>query len=107
MRSSRLSIIIGRAAALDYTREVMDLNPLEDRWKAFGWDVRAVDGHDRKKLGWLLSELAREQGRPHVVLAKTVFGKGVSFMENQIKWHYLPLSEADRNQALQELEANL
>jgi len=92
--------------ALGYTHEVLDLNPLENRWKAFGWDVHTVDGHDRNKLGSLLHKLEGEQGLPHVVLAKTVFGKGVSFMEGAIKWHYLPLSEAELSQALQEIEAN-
>jgi len=90
--------------ALGYTREVVDLHPLEDRWKAFGWDACTVDGHNRDELRSVLSLLGREQGPPRVVLAKTIFGRGVSFMQNQIKWHYLPLSEQEHDQAVQELE---
>jgi transketolase len=91
--------------ALDYTNRVLDLDPLEDRWRAFGWDTHVVDGHNPDELASVMLELDTRPGPPHVVLAKTVSGKGVSFMQNQIQWHYLPLSREQRAQALWELEA--
>jgi transketolase len=91
--------------ALGYTRDVLHLANLSERWAAFGWDVHTVDGHDPAALVQLLNSLSTVDGRPHVLLANTVFGKGVSFMENRIEWHYLPLSDTDYALALEELAA--
>lgn len=90
--------------AFGYTKDVLDLSPMNERWKAFGWDVHVVDGHDKESLSRLLLALPGN-GRPHVVIAQTVFGKGVSFMERQIKWHYSPLSDDEYEQAMNELGA--
>jgi len=89
--------------ALGYTREVMDLSPMAGRWRSFGWDVHEADGHDAPALTRLLAGLEPGDGPPHVVIARTVSGKGVSFMEGQIKWHYWPLSDAEYEQALREI----
>ena len=78
---------------------------LSERWAAFGWDVHTVDGHDPVALVQLLNSLSTVDGEPHMLLANTVFGKGVSFMENRIEWHYLPLSDTDYARALEELAA--
>jgi len=91
--------------ALGYTRDVLQLANLSERWAAFGWDVHTVDGHDPSALMQLLNDLPTVDGEPHMLLANTVFGKGVSFMENRIEWHYLPLSDADYARALEELAA--
>ena len=91
--------------ALGYTRDVLDLDPLAARWGAFGWDVHEVDGHDVDTLSTTLTDLRRADGPPHVLLAATTFGKGVSYMESQIKWHYWPMSDEEYAGALQELEA--
>jgi transketolase len=92
--------------ALGYTKDVLSLNPLEQRWRAFGWDVHVVDGHD---IGTLVATVrtAAESGdpRPHVLIANTVFGRGVSFMERQIKWHYSPMSDEEYALALAETSA--
>jgi transketolase len=90
--------------ALGYTREVLDLTPLSRRWEAFGWDVHEVDGHDVDALTRTLADLADTAPMPHVLLARTTFGKGVSYMENKIAWHYLPMSDEQYAQALSELE---
>jgi transketolase len=91
--------------ALGYTRDVMDPGPpARERWAAFGWDVREVDGHDPDGIARLIGELDLASGPPHVLLAQTVFGRGVSFMESQIKWHYLPLEAETHRQAVEELE---
>lgn len=91
--------------ALGYTREVMDLSPMVERWRAFGWDAREADGHDATGLQNTIAELDTAEGRPHVLVARTTFGKGVSYMEGQVKWHYWPMSEDEYRQALRELEA--
>lgn len=89
--------------AFGYTRDVIDLAPMEQRWQAFGWDVHTVDGHDIERMSGIINSLDTKSGAPHVLIAHTTFGKGVSFMENQIKWHYSPLSDLEFQQAMQEL----
>lgn len=91
--------------ALGYTRDVISLDPLLDRWKAFGWDAREVDGHDVAGLARSLDGLDTRTGPPHVVIARTVFGHGVSFMESEIKWHYLPMSQPEYEAAMAQIEA--
>ncbi len=95
--------------ALGYTREVLDPGPpARERWAAFGWDVHEVDGHDPDGIAALIGTLDTAPGasaRPHVLLATTVFGRGVSFMESRIEWHYLPLDAGLHRQAVAELEA--
>lgn len=90
--------------ALGYTEEVLSLSPLAARWRAFGWDVHEVDGHDAAVLTETVSRLDTSAGPPHALIARTVFGKGVSYMEGQIKWHYWPMSDAEYHQALQQIE---
>jgi transketolase len=89
--------------ALGYTRDVMDLSPLAARWQAAGWDVTEVDGHDVDALGASLDAPDTTDGPPHVVLAHTTFGRGVSFMENKIEWHYWPMSDEQYEQARREV----
>ena len=89
--------------ALGHTRQVLDLSPLGARWRAFGWDVHEVDGHDQDAIARTLESLPAGANAPHVVIARTVFGKGVSYMESQIKWHYWPMSDAEYAQALSEV----
>jgi transketolase len=90
--------------ALGYTKDVLDLSPVADRWRQFGWSVDEVDGHD---LDQLKVSLAGEEGPnapPRIVIARTTFGKGVSYMESHIEWHYLPLSDEHYAQAVAELD---
>lgn len=89
--------------ATGYTKEVLDLNPLNEKFKAFGWDTHIVNGHDVELIADTADNLDLKNGRPHVIIAKTVFGKGVSFMENKIKWHYWPMSDAEYKSALREI----
>lgn len=79
--------------ALGYTSDVLDLSPLAERWAAFGWDVREVDGHDPERVAAEIRDLDTRQGPPHVLIARTTFGRGVSYMENQIHWHYWTMSD--------------
>lgn len=89
--------------ALDYTRDVLDLAPLSARWDAFGWDVHEVDGHDVDALIDTMETLPAGDDRPHVLLARTTFGRGVSYMEGAIAWHYLPMSDEQYASAISEL----
>lgn len=104
-RLSNLTAIVDMNGqqAMGYTRDVLDLSPLENKWRAFGWDVRSADGHDHAALESALSELDRGDA-PHVVIATTTFGKGVSFMENELSWHYWPMTEDQFLAAIAELE---
>jgi transketolase len=88
--------------ALGYTADVLDLSEMATAWRAFGWDVREVDGHDVEAIAALLGELEGAE-RPTLLAARTTFGKGVSFMESSIEWHYWPLSEEQYRQAIEEL----
>lgn len=89
--------------ALGYTRDVLDLSPLAERWRAFGWDVHEIDGHDGDAIAGTIERLDTRQGAPHVLVARTVFGHGVSYMQSQIRWHYWPMSEDEYRQALREV----
>jgi transketolase len=90
--------------ALGHTDEVLDLEPLDERWAGFGWDVHTVDGNDPDAIAELLEGLDYESGPPHAVIARTTFGSGVSYMEGQIHWHYWPMDEEQYAQALSELD---
>jgi transketolase len=89
--------------AFGHTRDVLNMSNMADRWRAFEWDVHEVDGHDRGQLRDVMGGLDFTSGPPHVLVARTTFGKGVSFMESVIKWHYSPLSDDEYNQSLREL----
>lgn len=83
------------------TEETSGLDPLDRKYEAFGWEVTIVDGHD---IGALLRVLGAAPGdRPRCIIANTVKGKGVSFMENQAKWHHGVPNDAQYAQAMQEL----
>ncbi len=89
--------------AFGYTKDVIDLHPLAQRWQAFGWDVHDVDGHDVQAISDCINHLDFVTGGPHVLIANTIFGKGVSYMESQIKWHYWPMSDDEYKQAIKEI----
>lgn len=84
--------------------EVMELAPLVDKWRAFRWAVREIDGHDYAQIESALSIVPFESGKPSVIIAHTIKGKGVSFMENQLEWHYRSPNAEQLAQALVELE---
>lgn len=91
---------LNKQQAFGYTKDVIDIPRMKEVWQSFGWDVNEVDGHNVEQMSNIISGFNSSEGRPHVLLANTVFGKGVSFMEGQIKWHYSPLSEQELAQAL-------
>jgi transketolase len=86
------------------TRDVMSNEPIDDKFRAFGWAVKVVNGHDYAALTEALSKPA-EAGKPTCIIANTTKGKGVSFMEDVAKWHHGVPSEVELKQALAELDA--
>jgi transketolase len=89
--------------SLGTVKEVMDLDPFAEKWRSFRWAVREIDGHDVDAIKIALDEVPFEAGRPSCIIAHTVKGKGVSFMEDKLLWHYrAPLGD-DRETAMREL----
>jgi transketolase len=87
----------------DRVENTMTIEPLAEKFRAFGFDVRLADGHSAEGLAVLLESLDYEGGRPHAVIARTVKGKGVSFMENLPEWHHRIPTEDECRAALKEL----
>jgi len=78
-----------RQCVTDFTEDCLSLEPLIDKWRAFNWDVRVVDGHSHEDLFTSLGDFrTRLDSRPLVIIAKTIKGKGVSFMEGKLVWHH-------------------
>lgn len=89
--------------AFGKTKDVLDLGTLRTKWKAFGWEVHTVNGHSIPALVATFSRLPFVKGHPSVIIARTISGKGVSFMEKKVSWHYLPLDEKLYRRALAQI----
>jgi len=85
--------------------DILDLEPLGDKFRAFRWAVREVDGHNLSELLSVFTSIPFEPGKPNVVIAHTVKGRGVSFMEDDLAWHYRPPNAEQVQAALNELES--
>jgi len=85
------------------TEETAGLDPLDDKWRAFGWHVEMVDGHDYGQLYKVLSASPRGRGKPLCVIANTIKGKGVSFMHDNVSWHHGVPNKEQYEQAMREL----
>jgi transketolase len=98
-------------AIIDYNRiqsfgrvdDVLALEPLADKWRAWGWQVSDVDGHDHSALLEAIGDERIPLGQPRVIIANTTKGKGVSFMEDRLEWHYRSPNHKQLEQALTEL----
>ncbi len=84
-------------------REVMSVEPVADKWKAFGWVVQIIDGHDLSQIINAVEKAKEVKGRPQMIIAETVKGKGVSFMENNVDWHGKAPNPQETEKALAEL----
>lgn len=99
-------------AVVDYNKlqslasvaSTLGLEPFADKWRSFGWSVREVDGHSHEDVLATLGRLPFETDRPNCVIAHTVKGKGVSFMENSVLWHYRTARDEEYEAARRELE---
>lgn len=87
--------------------DVMDIGLINDKFKAFGWNVIEIDGHDFDQIFAALDMFKETVGKPTMIIAKTVKGKGVSFMENLAKWHGSAPNEEQYNEAMKELEVEV
>src|SRR5579862_1831579 len=88
------------------TYEVLDLDPLADKWRAFGFAVKEVDGHNVSELRVALRQTPFESGRPSIIICHTIKGKGVSFVENNLNWHHkTKITDEEARSLLGELEA--
>jgi transketolase len=90
--------------SLARVEDTLALEPFADKWRAFGWSVREINGHDLAEIEDALSSVPWQAGRPSCVIAHTVKGKGVSFMEDSVLWHYRPPNKEELERALAELE---
>lgn len=102
----RLIVIVDRNTLqlADRTEKIMPLEPLADKWRAFGFDVRECGGHDPAALIDTIAGLDLAGKKPHVIIARTVKGKGVSFIEDQPSWHHKIPVGRQVEQAIEELE---
>ena len=90
--------------ATDADERIMPLEPLADKWKSFGWEVIEVDGHDFRKLLAAYHKAKATKGKPVVIIADTIKGKGVDFMENNVAWHHKAITQDQVELALQQIE---
>lgn len=89
------------------TKDVMSTDPVDEKFKAFGWHVISIDAHDYNQIRSALAEARATKGQPTMVIAKSIKGKGVSFMENKAEWHGTAPKQEDYEQAMKELNAVL
>jgi transketolase len=103
-----LVIVDNNGVQLDGTlEEIMPMGDIAAKWRAFGWNVIGIDGHRVEEISDAVDQAKTVKGQPTVIIAKTVKGKGVSFMEGQSAWHGKPIGNDDYVQAMKELEVTL
>ena len=85
------------------TEETMPIEPLADKWRAFNWEVHEVDGHDLAAMVDLFDSLPAEGNKPHMIIADTIKGKGIEWMENSRVWHLGFLAGADAQRAITDI----
>src|SRR3954470_1196089 len=85
--------------------DVLELEPFADKWRAFGWRVLEIDGHNLQVIEQAFETALEKSGRPTVIIAHTIKGRGVSFMENKLEWHYKSPSAQQLTAALAEIDA--
>ncbi|KAF6245761.1 transketolase [Nitrosopumilus sp. b2] len=101
---NNLTVIVdyNKIQSFGRVEEVMSLEPFGEKWKSFNWDVHEVDGHDFEQL---ITSLESESSKPKVIIANTIKGKGVSFMEDKLEWHYKSPNPEQYDEAVKELES--
>jgi len=90
--------------AFGRNKEVINLEPFNNKWRSFGWETEEIDGHNLSKIIQTLQKVPFKETKPSVVIAHTIKGKGVSFMENQLAWHYKSPNQQELELAMEELD---
>jgi len=105
-RLNNLVVIIdyNKLQAFGRVKNVIDLEPFYSKWESFGWAVKEVDGHNHKELLKVINSIPLKKDRPTTIITHTIAGKGVSFLENKLEWHYLNLTEEQYRKAIEELD---
>lgn len=108
-RLDNLAVIVdyNKIQSFGRVKDVMDLEPFAKKWESFRWSVKEADGHDTAALEKALSAIPFRKGHPSVLIAHTIKGKGVSFMEDTIDWHYKNPTDELLEQAIKEVNASL
>lgn len=88
-----------------FTKDILNVEPLVQKWQSFGWHVQRIDGSDVEQILKAVSTAKSIQGKPHVIIADTIKGKGFDFMELQVEWHSKGLTEEEYRSALRQLAA--
>lgn len=83
--------------------DIMNIEPVDEKFKAFGWHVISIDGHDFEEIFNAIDEAKKVEGKPTIIIAKTIKGKGVSYMEDQVGWHGKAPSKEEAEKAMEEL----
>jgi transketolase len=91
--------------AFGRTNEVVNLEPFAEKWRSFGWSVKEIDGHDFRQLIPTFEKIPFKKSSPCLIIAHTVKGKGISFMEDKLEWHYKSPNEVELGMALKELDS--
>lgn len=84
--------------------EIMSISPIDEKFKSFGWNVVTIDGHCFEEISKAIDDAKATKGKPTIIICKTVKGKGVSFMENNVNWHGSAPNKEETEKALAELE---
>ena len=103
---NNLTVIIdfNKWQATGRSRDIFALEPLREKWKAFGWNTEEINGHNFKELSNALKNSKKEVKKPTAIIAHTIKGKGVSFMEDDNNWHYRTPNEVEFKEAINELK---
>lgn len=94
-----------KISALGFVKDSVDLDPLAQRWSAFGWDAQEIDGHDFPKIAKAFDRITFNSQKPSVIIANTIKGKGVARMENNILWHYRSPDDQEYEIIMKELDS--
>lgn len=108
-RLDNLTVIIdyNKLQAMDRLDKIINLEPLVDKWKAFGWEIREIDGHNISILEETFKSLPFSSGKPNLIITHTVKGKGISLMENVPIWHFRMPNKDEMKDICKELELDL
>ena len=94
---------VNELQAMGKVKEILDIEPLKEKWEAFGWEAREIDGHNFEEIEKVLTQQTSDKEKPIVIIAKTIKGKGVSFFEGNNLYHYKAPSDEEYQKALKEL----